>query len=135
MPRDERLDRPTRRARGDAQTFLPPRRGPAVADTVAQLAREAHALLRLNRSVAEFVPEDPHTLAACRVAALRYLEALPAGVGPDGALRRLRATVWAWAPLTLCARGRRLLDARLRFWVGTAYGLRWRRVAVSRRRR
>jgi hypothetical protein len=135
MPRDERLDRPLRRARGDAQVSLPSRAGPPLGDGVAQLAREAHALLRLNRSVAEFVPDDPRSLAACRVTALRYLEALPAGVGPDGALRRLRATVWAWAPLTLSARGRRRLDARLRFWVGTAYGLRWRRAPGLRRRR
>jgi hypothetical protein len=127
MSRHERTDRPLRRARGTAPAAaLPPRAWPGFGDAVAQLAREAHALLQLHRTVAELDPDDARTLARCRVTALRYLEALPPGVGPAGALRRLRATVRAWAPPTLRARARRSLDGRLQFWVGTVYGLRWR---------
>jgi hypothetical protein len=99
-----------------------------LADEVAELAREAHALLGLSRAVAELNPADSHALTTCRTAALRYVEELPHGTGFDDALRSLRTTVWAWAPPTLSGSGRQLLDARLPFWVGTVYGLRWRRV-------
>ncbi len=92
-----------------------------------QAVPQARALLRLHRALATFDAGDARAVAACRTAALRYLEALaPEGVGPGEALRRLRAAATGWGPAGLSADARLHLDARLRFWVGSAFGLRWR---------
>ena len=83
-------------------------------------------VFRLYRALAALDEAVPRTVGICRAAALRYVESLqPQGVGPGGALRLLRVAAAAWAPSRLTADQRLRLDARLRFWVGTVYRLRW----------
>ena len=87
-------------------------------------------LLRFQGALTALDAVTPAALGRCRVAALRYAEFLERQrIGPRSALRFLRAAAGAWAPPRLTAAERLRLHAGLRFWVGTAYGLRWRTAA------
>ena len=81
---------------------------------------------RLYRALAALDDAVPRTVGACRAAALRYLETLQQeDVGPGSALRLLRVAAGAWVPAEHSVAERSRLDARLHFWVGTVYRLRW----------
>jgi hypothetical protein len=82
--------------------------------------------LRLHRALAALDDAAPRTVGACRAAALRYLETLQQqDVGPGSALRLLRVAAGASGPADYTMAERLRLDARLHFWVGTVYRLRW----------
>lgn len=71
--------------------------------------------------------DDPPAWPRVRGAALRYLTAVRAGRFSSGvALDLLRRAVGTWTPRSVPPERRARLDARLAFWVGTVYGLRWR---------
>ena len=87
-------------------------------------------LLRFQGALAALDAVTPAGLGRCRAAAFRYSELLQRQrIGPTSALRFLRAAAAAWTPPRLTPAERLRLHARLRFWVGTAYGLRWRTAA------
>lgn len=70
--------------------------------------------------------EEPLAWRRCRSAALRYVDAVRGGrLGHDAALALLRAAIRTWVPRSLDPARRARLDARVPFWVGTVYGLRW----------
>jgi hypothetical protein len=70
--------------------------------------------------------DEPQAWQRCRGAALRYVEAVRAGgFGAPVALDLLQRAVHTWVPSALDPERRARLDARVPFWVGTVYGLRW----------
>jgi hypothetical protein len=86
----------------------------------------------LARALAALDWSDPRSVATCRRAALRHAETLQTwGIGAGLALRLLRSSAAIWAPETMEPCQRRELEHRLRFWVGTAYGVRWRTAPVA----
>jgi hypothetical protein len=81
----------------------------------------------LARALAAFDGADPRSVARCRAAALRHAEALRAwDIGAGLALRLLRESAAIWMPDSVDPARRRELEQRMRFWVGTVYGVRWR---------
>lgn len=115
--------------RPDDETPAPP-----LSERVRRAIPEARALLRVHRAMVAYDPTSREAVGACRAATYRYLEALaPDLVGPGEALRRLRVAMAAWAPPRLTTAERLELDGRLRFWVGTVHGLRWRQADEAAR--
>lgn len=88
-------------------------------------------VLRLVCALAGLDAPGAVGLRRCRAPALRYLESLAArGLGRGDALLRVRRLAERWASPGLTPLERLVLDARLRWWIGTVYGERWRGAAA-----
>ncbi|MDF1503953.1 hypothetical protein [Roseisolibacter sp. H3M3-2] len=92
--------------------------------------RYVRRAFRLHRALAALDAGAPG--GELRAATLRYLEVVRAqGYGHRTALRLLLIAAAHWAPSALDAEAQDRLGERLRFWVGTVYGLRWRAAGAA----